>query len=185
MKLFLPLLLLTCLYGKSQSADFLVLKKSGRTIQSFYTGSKIALQTSSGAFIDANITAVKNDSIFLQQFIIQKMPYGFGGYYIDTLESYRYTFHYKQIIALGNKAQRGFSITGSGASLFTGGILLTLGSGVVAIADSKKFSPALLGAAVALGGTGYLLMRSGGKPIKLGKKYQLVYMNVTEIKKGE
>lgn len=183
MKFFTAALLLIWLPAQSQSADFLVLKKKGRTIQSFYTGTNINLQTNSGAFIEANITAVKNDSIFLQQFIVQQMPYGFGGYYIDTLESYRYAFHYRQITALGKKPKRGFNVTASGAGLFSGGVLLTLGSAVIAIADPKKFSPELLGGAVLLGSAGYLLMKSSNKPLKLGKKYQLQYINMSSAKK--
>ncbi len=184
MKFFLPIFLLIGSVSFSQSADFLVLKKKGKTLRSYYAGSNIAFQTNSGAFIDAYINAIKNDTLYLQEFLIQQLPSRLGGYYIDTVGSYHYKFHYNQLASLGHKPQKGFDIRGSGASLMGGGVLLTLASVVVLIADPKKFSPALMAASAGLAGAGYLMSKRGGKPIDLGKKYQLIYMNMGAAKKS-
>jgi hypothetical protein len=64
-----------------------------------------------------------------------------------------------------------------------GGLLLTIASGVVFLADNKKFSPELLGAAVGLAGLGYLMTRTSGKGMVIGKKYSLVYIKATDSKK--
>lgn len=182
MKFFIPLLLLISVTAYSQSADFISLKKHGKTIKTFFAGSNIDFTTTSGAYISALVTGIKNDSVYLQEFIIQYIPSTIGTYILDTLGSYHYKFHYNQIKAIGQWKKAGFDKTGSGASLFGGGVLLTLASGVVYLVDRDKFSAPLLIAAASLGTIGYFLAKSGGKGILIGKKYQLVYMNMSEKK---
>lgn len=183
MKLFLPILLLFSVTAFSQSADFIVLKKKGKTIQTFYAGTSIAFTTVSGAYINAQINGIKNDSLFLQEFIIRYLPTTIGTYIIDTAGSYHYTFHYNQIKAIGRKEKKGFNTKSSGASLFGGGVLLTLASGVVFLADRKNFSAPLLIASAALGTLGYFWATSGRAGLAIGKKYRLVYMDMSNNKR--
>ncbi len=183
MKLFLPILLLFSVTAFSQSADFIVLKKKGKTIQTFYAGTSIAFTTVSGAYINAQITGIKNDSLFLQEFIIRYLPTTIGTYIIDTAGSYHYTFHYNQIKAIGRKEKKGFNTKSSGASLFGGGVLLTLASGVVFLVDRKNFSAPLLIASAALGTLGYFWATSGRAGLAIGKKYRLVYMDMSNNKR--
>ena len=76
--------------------------------------------------------------------------------------------------------QKKFNVAGSGAALLGGGILLTLSSGVVYLADRKKFSPALMASSAALAVAGYFMSGSGTKGIVVGKKhYHLQYMSVS------
>ena len=178
MKLFLPFLLLTCFATQAQNADFITVKKKGKTIQTIFAGRNIEFSSTSGAYLNALINGIKNDTLYLQEFLIQKLPTTLGTYILDTLGSYHYKFHYNQIAMLGKKPKRGFNTTGSGASLFGGGVVLTLASGVVYLADRKSFSPALLMASAGLGAFGYLLMKATGKPMIIGKKYTLQYMSM-------
>ena len=180
MKPFLPLLLIISLSSFSQSADFIVVKKKGKAIQTIFAGRQIEFTTTTGAYINAHINGIKNDSLYLQEFLVQRLLTTFGAYILDTMGSFRYKFHYNQIAVMGKKEKRGFNWKGSGASLLGGGMLLTLASGVVYIADREKFSAPLLLASVGLGGIGYLLNKSGGgKPVVIGKKYKLQYMNMS------
>lgn len=163
----------------SQSADFLVLKKKNKIIQKFFSGENIAFTSSNGNHLDAYINKIQNDTVYLQQFVVRYLPTTFGTYIVDTAGSYRYKYHYKQIVAIGQKANSNFNWKGSGAALLSGGAVLTLGSGVVAIADPKKFSAPLLIGSAALGTLGYFMAKgkkSLGLPI--GKKYTLTYMNM-------
>ncbi len=178
MKFFLPALLFISLSSFSQNADFIVVKKHGKTIQSIFAGRNIEFVTTSGAYINAYINGIKNDTLYLQEFIVQHMLTNFGTYILDTLGSYHYKFHYNQVASLGKKAKRGFNMQGSGASLFGGGIILTLASGVVYLADRDKFSAPLLLASAGLATAGYFLMKSGGHPMLIGKKYTLQYINM-------
>jgi hypothetical protein len=178
MKIILPLLLLFSISAYAQSADFIILKKGNRTVKTFYAGANIDITTTSGAYISAYINGIKNDSLFLQEFIIQYLPTTVGTYIVDTAGSYHYKFHYNQIKAIGKAPKKGFNTKGSGASLFGGGVLLTLASGVVYLVDRKKFSAPLMIASAALGTAGYFMAKGGSDGMLIGKKYKLLYMDM-------
>ena len=178
MKLLFPLLFLFSLDAAAQS-DILILKKKNKTIATYYKGSNIAFSTSTGAYRDASIERMKNDTLYLREYITQYLPTTFGTYIIDTIGSYHYQYHYNQIAAMGKSEKKGFNLRGSGASLMGGGALLIIGSGAVYLFDKSKFSlPLLLGAA-GLGTIGYFLAKTGTKGIVIGKKYHLVYLAIT------
>ncbi len=180
MKLLLPILLLIPIFSFCQSADFIVLKKRNKTIERFYSGGEIAFTTESGAYINAHINGIKNDTLYLQEFIIRRLPTTIGTYIIDTAGSYRYKYHYKQVVAIGRKEKTNFNTKGSGAALFGGGALLTLASGVVYVVDREKFSAPLLLTSVGLGTLGYFMAKGKkGSGMAIGKKYQLVYMDMS------
>jgi hypothetical protein len=176
MKLLLPLFLLLSSYCFSQTADFIQVKKNGKTIQTIFAGQDIAFTTTSGAYITAHINGIKHDSLFLQEYITQRLPTTIGTWITDTLGSYHYQFNYKQVAAMGKKEKKGFNLNE------TGGVLLTVASGVVYVADKEKFSAPLLLASAGLGAVGYLLLKTGDKPMVFGKKYTLEYMNMSGTK---
>lgn len=178
MKKLLYILLLFPLVTSAQSSDFIILKKKNKTIRNIFAGSNIEFMTTRGAYRDALINAIKNDSIYLQEFVVNRVPTTFGSYMLDTVGSFRYAYHYNEIGSFGPKKQKGFNVSGSGAALMGGGALLTLASGVSYLADKEKFSPGLLAAAVGLGGLGYLMNSSAGKGMVIGKKYRLQYMKM-------
>ena len=178
-------IILLFLFGitKAQTADFIILKKKNKTVKIFYKGSNIEFVTTSGAYRNALINNIKNDSIFLQEFLITKRPTTLGFFVIDTLGSFRYAYNYKEIYHFGQENKK-FNLAGSGAALLGGGTLITLASGVVYLADNKNFSPALLAAAAGLAAVGYLMNRSSNKGITVGKKhYRLQYMSTNVLKK--
>ena len=172
-------LILTATHAIAQS-DFIILKKKNKTLKTFYTGSNIQFVTMSGAYRDAVITGIRNDSIFLQEFLIRRIPTTIGTFIVDTAGSFRFAYNYNDIHAFGSNEQKKFNVTGSGAALLGGGIILTLASGVVYLTDRDKFSPGLLIASVGLGTLGYFMSKSGSKGIVIGKKsYRLQYMSMT------
>ena len=63
-----------------------------------------------------------------------------------------------------------------------GGALLVVGSGVVYLADRNKFSTPLLIAAAGLGTLGYFMAKGGSNGMVIGKKYQLLYINMQNKK---
>lgn len=184
MKLLLPVLLLVSIASFSQSADFIQLKKHNKPVATFYSGMNITLTARSGANITALINGIQNDTLYLQEFIIRYLPTTFGTYIIDTAGSYRYKYHYNQIAAIGKMEKTNFNTRGSGAALFGGGALLTLASGVVYVADRKKFSLPLLLTSAGLGTLGYFMAKGKktGNAMVIGKKYKLVYMNMSNKK---
>ena len=185
MKPILPILLFITTTSFSQSADFIQLKKNNKTIGAYYSGMNIAFTSESGSFIDAMINGIKDDTLYLQQFIVRYLPTNIGTYIVDTVGSYRYKFHYNQIAAIGRKEKSNFNVKGSGAALLGGGAVLTLASGIIYVADRKKFSAPLLLASVGLGTLGYFMAKGSkhGGAYVMGKKYKLVYMNMSNEKK--
>lgn len=180
MKFLLPILLIISINSFSQSADFIQLKKNNKLITTFYSGMNISFTTDGGTNMTALINGIKHDTVYLQEFIVQYLPTSYGAYIIDTIGSYRYKYHYNQIAAIGKKEKTNFNTKGSGGALLGGGSLLTLGSGVVYLADRKKFSLPLLLASVGLGTLGYFMAKgSNGNGMVIGKKYKLVYMNMS------
>ena len=137
----------------AQSADFILLKKKNKTIARYYVGSNIEFTTVTGAYLNGEIKQIRNDTIFLRQYIIQQMPTRLGVYVLDTVGSYSYQYHYNQIKAIGKTNNKKFNLSGSAATLLSGGILLALGSGVVYLADRKKFSPNLMYAGIGFAGS--------------------------------
>ncbi|MEX0636567.1 MAG: hypothetical protein WD135_07345 [Ferruginibacter sp.] len=161
----------------SQQADFIVLKKKNRTVKNFFSGTQIEFVAINGAYRNALITGIKNDSLYLQEFMVYRMPTTLGTYILDTTGSYRYTYHYNQIKSFGIP-KKGFNVSGSGAALMGGGALLVLASGVSYLINKDQFRPELVGAAVILGGIGYLLNKSAANRMVIGKKYTLEYISL-------
>jgi len=168
---------------KAQPSDFIILKKKNKTVKIFYKGSNIEFVTKSGTYKNALIKDIKNDSIFLQEFLINRVPTSLGFYVIDTVGSFRYAYNYNQIYHFGQENKK-FNLAGSGATLLGGGALLILASGVVYLVDNKNFSPTLLAAGAGLAAVGYFLSKGSNKGITIGKKhYRLLYINANGVKK--
>ena len=171
------------LFTTAQTADFIILKKKNKTISIFYKNSNIEFVTTQGAYRNAVINDIKNDSVFLQEFLISRRPTTLGFFVIDTLGSFRYAYNYKEIYHFGQENKK-FNLAGSGATLLGGGILISLASAVVYAADNKNFSPALLAAGAGLAGVGYLMSKGANQGITIGKKhYRLQYMSTNVLKK--
>jgi hypothetical protein len=163
-------------FAYGQGSDFIILKKRNKTVKTFYAGSNIEFVTTSGAYRNGLINTIERDTIFMQEFLVQRIPTTFGTYILDTAGSFRYKYDYHEVQIFG-KEQKGFNVSGSGAALLGGGILLTLGSGVVYLADRKHFSGSLMAASAGLAVAGYFLSKSGSKGMVIGKKgYRLQYM---------
>ncbi|MEO9071094.1 MAG: hypothetical protein ABI261_08665 [Ginsengibacter sp.] len=161
-------------------SDLLILKKSYHTVETFFPGSEMTFSTSS-RFYKAYVSSIKNDSVFLIQYDVRPIPTTLGIYILDTVSTYRFAINYHDIISFG-KSRSGFDLNSSGAALFGGGILLTT-AGLVTWIFTKPntqyhASPQLIIGAAVLAGIGYLLMKSGNKNMKLGKKYSLDYIKV-------
>lgn len=171
------------LYASNCAAqnDLLLLKKNNRTIKSFFPGSEIDFSTDT-RYYEAQVTDIKKDSVFLVQYDVRQVySPTLGVFVLDTVAAYHFGVNYREITALGKDTKK-FNWSGSGATLFGGGILLTT-AGLITWIFSKPntryyASPQLVIGAAALAGIGYLLLKTGNKPMKLGKKYTLHYLKL-------
>ena len=109
MKIILPLLILISCTAHAQIADFILLKKGVKTVKTIYADNDISITTASGTYLTAHINGIKNDSLFLQEYVIRYLPTTLGTYIIDTAGSYRYIYHYNQIRAIGKAEKKGFN----------------------------------------------------------------------------
>ena len=164
-----------------QSSDLLILKKNNRTIQTFFPGNEIIFNTATRYF-DAYIQSINHDTLFLIQYDIRQVPTSLGIYVLDTLGTYPFAINYKEITGFGKNGNKKFDLAGSGGALMGGGILLAtvgMGTWIFTKPNTRYYaSPYLVGGAALLAGIGYLLAKSGGKKMVLGKKYTLDYISV-------
>jgi hypothetical protein len=174
---YLFILLFTAANVFAQPSDFITLKKNNKTIRTYFAGSNISFITTSGGNFNVQIDNIRHDTLFVTEYIIVQMPTRMGFYVLDTAARYKYNFHYNEIRSVYYE-KKGFSFSRSGSSLMGGGALLLLASGINYLANPKKFSLPLMGAAVGLGLTGYLLTRMQNNNYKIGKKYRLNYISV-------
>ena len=165
----------------SAQNDLLLLKKNNRTIKSFFPGTEIDFSTAT-RYYEAQITAIKKDSVYLVQYDTRQIYSSTLGVFVpDTVAAYRFGLNYKEIIAFGENKKK-FNWSGSGATLFGGGILLTtagLVTWIFAKPNTRYYaSPSFVIGAAALAAIGYLLLKTSNKPMKLGKKYTLHYVKL-------
>jgi hypothetical protein len=183
MKFILTIFLFISTNCFAQQADFIILKKHNKKISTWFAGDNIAFLSTGGTYIDAHINGIKNDTLYLQQFIVRRLPTVYGAFMDDTVGSYHYKYHYNQIKAFGSEQRKGFNMQASGMALVGGGALITLGSGIVYLFDRQKFSAPLLFAAVGLGVAGYFMSKDKTHAMTIGKKYKLQYMDMSDRKK--
>lgn len=165
----------------SQPSDFLLIKKSNKTVKTFFAGSNISFQTDEGRY-EGRIDTINKDSLFISQFDVRQAMTVLGVYVLDTVTIYKLKFNYNNIIKIDEQRTRGFDVAASGGSLLGGGILLTaFGLGTWAFtkpASQYYASRGLVIGSASLAGVGYLLLRSKSSRYIIGKKYQLDYVNV-------
>ena len=173
--LLLLLLLFTRYYGYTQT-DLLVLKQRNQTIQTWIPGSFINFQFSSRQWIQGIIKSVRNDSILMEQIILERVPNQFGFLSIDTAKMGLMKFHVKEIYGM---PKRDF-----GSSMFSNGSLFQLGSAAYIllnifnslIHNEAVFSATNLQNLSIAGGVfliGTLLASTHKTYVVLGKKYTM------------
>jgi len=178
--IILSVALLAATHCAAQS-DLLILKKNNRTIQSFFPGTEMNFSTSV-RYYEGTITDIKRDSVYFVQYDIRHVySPNLGVFLLDTVSTYHFVVPYKDIISIG-KNTKNFNWNASGAALFGGGVLLTtagLITWIFAKPNTRYYArPQLVIGAAVLGGIGYLLLKSGHKTMKLGKKYTLRYIKL-------
>src|SRR6187431_917933 len=94
------LLFLTGYQSFAQSSDVLLLNKRKKTIKRYYAGTNIELTTTTGIHISAQVSKIKNDTLFLNQYVVRQTPTQLGVYVLDTITTYHYAYHYNQIQAI-------------------------------------------------------------------------------------
>jgi len=177
MKYLLILLFLVLGTGTAFSQnDLLVLKQRNQSIQSWVPGSVITFQYSSKQWIQGIIKAIRNDSILIEQIILERVPNRFGFLSIDTAKLGLMKLHVKEIYGMPKR--------NAGGSIFTNGALFMLGSAAYILVNVfntlihkdplfDATNGTRLGVASGVFLLGTVLQSSHSDYVVLGKKYTM------------
>lgn len=171
---------------QAQASDFIVVKKkNGHTLKTYFPGLPITFSTIDNFWVQGQITAIKNDTVFVNQLIIRSLPTVWGVSILDTAGSFLTPVHYRDIKqVVFDTRRRGFSYITDGTLLMLGGAgyaLLNVINGAyfkspLSSSDNKK----RLGIALGTAGAGYILNRIQKSK---HKHYHVAYVRMTEVKK--
>ena len=110
----------------SQLSDFIVVKKkNGRTIGTFMAGKAIVFKTNTGDYIDGQIEAIRDDSIFVITYKIRTVPTNLGVTIVDTVSRSVFATNYRNIsrVKINDRSDREKGLVGS--------LLMVGGSGYI------------------------------------------------------
>jgi len=184
LKLLIILTLLS-LSLQAQVSDFItVKKKNNRTLKTFFPGSAISFETSSGSYVSGTIDIIRNDSLFIKMFDIRTYPTQFGVTKIDTFGTYSLGFHYKEIAKVDVGKKDHFAFIKNGTIFMIGG----LGYAVLNVVNGKYLDESItsdenlksLGIALGVAGAGFIMNRIYHHNKKNGKKYKIIYVRMSE-----
>ena len=163
MKKILLVLFFVPVFGIAQS-DILILQKNGANVKTYEPGMYFIIETIYNQWLEGTITAIKNDSIFINNF----------------------PFHYKEIKTVRNERTKLNYTTDGVLLMIAGGGVLLLGA-VNGLYRGDQAKDWYTTASFVTAGTlligGYLLTRSRFKKYHLGKKYTLEYFILNPNKK--
>jgi hypothetical protein len=168
----------------SQTSDFIVVKKrNGRSVKSFFPGVHIAFQTYDKRQASGLITAIHNDSVFVQEYDIRQVINFVGIPVWDTLGHYLSGFNYKEIETVEVSQRMRLQEVRPGPILIVGGTgyaLLNVINGAYlheSVTSSKNLTS--LGIAAGAVGTGFLVNYIS----KQRRKYHVEYVKMNDVKK--
>lgn len=161
----------------AQKGHLLLLKDKGVTIRSFSVGDYVNFQFSNGQWLTAYLTSIKEDTIQINQFALQKVMTMFGTYSEDTLKLGRMLLHINEIKAFAKDRGHYNSVVTNGTFLQVGGlgyILLNVANSLIKndpVFEQKNI-PKLIGGAVSVV-AGKLLRKANPDYRPIGKRYSL------------
>jgi len=164
MKPFLLFLCLLPVFIQAQSDDIMVLKRNGANLRTYTTGLSLTMETIYDQWFDGTITAIRNDSVFLNG-----LP-----------------FDIKEISAI-RRERTGLNYGLDGSVLMAAGGAAIIIAGVNGILQSSNFSQWYSPTYLIVSGSfligGFLLRHAHFKKYYLGKKYTLEYLALNPNKK--
>ena len=179
-KKYLLIILLVAFIGGQSSAQgghLLLLKDRGVTIRSFSVGDYINFEFSNQQWLTGYVTWIKNDSIEINQFALQRVMGYYGTYGEDTLKLGRLKLQLNEIRAFAKDRGHFNSVFTNGSFLKAGGILY-IGLNIInSISKNdpvfeEKNIPRLAGGVIAFV-AGKLIQRANPNYRPIGKRFSL------------
>lgn len=166
----------------AQPGDFIILKKNNKNLQTFYEGKKITFTYNDGRNIFGGIKAVKNDSLFIEQWFIQVFSSPSGLTVVDTFKLKPEAFAVTNIASIPNpKSRSQYGLPGALLMIGSGGYAALHVINNLTQKDGKIQGKNLLTAAGVFGVGALLTWLKPKETLKLGKKYKLAYVDISTI----
>ncbi len=109
------------LSAQTEGSDILILKKRNKTIVKYFSGQPIFFYTTEGMPVNAQIAEIRNDSLFLINYQLQRIQRADGGVFIDTTGKFKMQFSVKNIGSFPPFKVRGRNLLTDGTLFIFGG----------------------------------------------------------------
>jgi hypothetical protein len=162
----------------AQGSDMIVLKKGEkRTLKTWLAYSQVHFITIAGNEVTGTIKKIEKDSLFIQVYDERRNYTPWGTSFWDTIAVGLSRYHYKEIREVV-KPQRGFGFIRNGILFIVGGTAYAILHSVNGLYLKQPIDPVTMGISGGVAATGLVLKRIHRRTVPLGKKYQLIYINV-------
>jgi hypothetical protein len=171
-------LLLTGLATSAQQSDFFLLKRSGKTVKSFFAGSYINFETKGGEIYSGYIKKVARDSVWVEYHEIIKGYAAFGGVMLDTIAYEARRFAISDISSI-HKEEKRLEQTAPVVLLKIGSagyILLHITNGIIL---HQSINLKKIGIAAGAYFAAVLIGKLHKEDYYIGKKYRLQYVSLS------
>lgn len=185
-RLLLPVLF-CLLYNQviAQVPDFISVRKAnGRTVKSYTAGMPIVFETKAGTGVQGWIAAIRNDSVFVQEYVVQRVINNWGLFQLDTLGSITQPVHYKSIARIKVFNKRRFIRSKIDKLLILGGtgyFVLNLANGAyLSQPVTDKDNLRSLGISLGAIGTGLLIQKAFPVNNYTTRRHRILYINMQQ-----
>jgi hypothetical protein len=166
-----------CVSLSAQKGRLLLLKERGVTIRSFSVGDYVNFQFSNQQWLTGYVSAIKEDTIQINQFALQRVMSQFGTYGEDTLRLGKMVLHINEIIAFSKDRGHYNSVVTNGSALQVGGagyVLLNIINSLInndPILEQRNIPKIISGAVAVVAGR--LLRKANPNYRPIGKRFSL------------
>lgn len=164
----------------AQVPDFITVRKpNGRTVRHIMKGLPVVLQHRNGDYIEGEVAAIRNDSIFVRTYVARRYMSGWGVPQVDTLGTVVRPLHYRDIGRVQLNKRVSFWRRQGPVLLFVGGagyILLNVVNGGIDFKDKANMrSLGRAGGAAVLGLALRKLFPADGFS---SRRHRILYINM-------
>lgn len=162
----------------SQQSDFISLKKNGRTIKNYFTGSSFDFVHANGSMVSGIIDRIYKDTLYMYQYDIRMSPTPWGTRFADTIGKYDLKYSFREIAAIP-KPGKGFEFIRNGTLFMVGGIGYAALHTINGLIQKSKIEPATLAISGGVALVGFGMRKLRKYYYTIGKKYTIDYVQLT------
>lgn len=162
----------------SQQSDFISLKKNGRTIKNYFTGSSFEFVHANGSMVSGFINRIYKDTLYMYLYDIRMTPTPWGTRFADTVGKYDLKYSFKEIVAIP-KPGKGFEFIRNGSIFMIGGVGYAALHTINGLIQKSKIEPSVLAISGGVALVGFTMRKLRKYYYTIGKKYTIEYVQLT------